>query len=639
MRMRRLFALGIATLFASCTTPGPPPPSAASLPRFIDEFFFAWVQRDPEWFSELRAFGDDVDPYGDLLSDVSLAAQQDNLRFARSALTRLRRYDLSEADGDTRVSAEALAWYLDDYVRGEPFLLSDYPVNQYDGEQLRLIAFMTDVHVIRSPLDAENYVVRLSKFGVRVEQLLEGLRAREVRGVIPPRPILAKVVAGLREFLAQPPAENPLVATFRARLAAVEGLESAEAEGLVAAAAEQVAETVYPAYHELSRYVEGLMSGAPEQAGVWRLPNGEAYYAHLVRHHTTLDIQPSEIHELGLREVERLQTQLRGVFAALGFEAESFGDVVRAYWDSFPESEPHYHPADTAGRERALAAYRALTDDARRHFADRFATMPQVPVAVEPFPPWQQEGATAATYVPPSLDGRRPGVFYVNLGRPVFRPRMQTLVYHEAIPGHHVQLGLQREAQRLPTFSRVVSFTAFSEGWAFYAERLALEQGLYEDAHSAISNLWYELLRSARLVVDTGLHHERWWRRDAMEWMRENLGDEQEAQVDRYIVRPAEALAYKIGEIRLLELRRRAQQELGARFEIVRFHDAMLSRGSLPLAVLERALERFIEAERSRSSDYSRSAKATSASPMVVPARPWPPAAITTNCRPPSRTR
>ncbi len=594
LRSRRALA-GLVLGLASCALPGPSRTPGASLARFVEEFFAGWVKLDPEWYAELRAFGDDVDPRGDLLNDVSLAAQQDRLRFARAGLARLSSYQPRRADPGLRAGAEALAWYLDDTLRGAPFQLNDYPVNPYDGEQLRLIAFMRDVHGIRTPRDAENYVVRLSRFGERIGQLIDGLRAREVRGVIPPRPLIVPVLEGLREFLAVPVRDNVLVTSFRARLEGVPGLSQPEILRLVEQAAARVADSVQPAYRALAGYVEQLEPKAPEQVGVWRLPNGDAYYAHLVRHYTTLERPPGELHELGLREVERLQAQLSGLLARLGFEAGSSADSLRAYLDS--GSAAGLPPEAAGARAARLADWRARIEAAPRSFADAFVAWPRGPLVVEPFAAYREAEAPAAAYEPPSLDATRPGVLRVNLGRPVSLPALQVLVYREAIPGHHLQMALQREARDLPSFSRLVSFAAYTEGWAGYAQRLARERGLYRDPHAEIAQLRDELLRAARLVVDTGIHHERWWRRDALLWMRANLGDEHAREVDRTIARPGRALADKIGELHLLELRDRARQALGPHFDAPRFHAAVLAQGSLPLPVLDGVVERFLEAE------------------------------------------
>jgi uncharacterized protein (DUF885 family) len=552
------------------------------------------VERDPEWLAELGPSGEGEVSLGDTLGDASLAARQDRLRLAAAALRRLEAYDLSQVEPPLRIAAEALRWVLDDEVRGAPFLLSDYPLNPYDGDPQRLVRLMTDPNRIGSPRDAESYLLRLSGFGSRIEQLLQGLEAREARGVIPPRPSLEKVLSDLRAFLAVPAGENELVTCFRARLDPL-GLDAAEIERLTRAARAEVERTVLPAYRELLRHAEGLLPKAPDEVGVWRLPGGDAYYAHRVRHHTTLEIEPAALHRLGLREVERLQGELRAALAALGFEAASTGDALRAYRASM-SGGPHLHGTDAAGRASALEDVRARVREARAHFAASFPALPRGEVAVEALPCPGRPGAPAIAYVPASLDGRRAAALRVDLERPLFLPSLQTGVYRAAIPGHHVQMGLQREDERLPTFSRLVSIPAFAEGWAGYAERLALEEGLYTDPHAALWRLEGELLRAARLVVDTGIHHERWWRRDALDWMRETLGHEHEDEVDRSSVLPGAALAGGIGAVRLLELREQARVDLGADFDRVRFHGAVLAHGSLPLAVLEGVLERFVAA-------------------------------------------
>jgi uncharacterized protein (DUF885 family) len=589
MGVRRACACATAALaWLSCAGMASTPSDA--LPRFMEEFFAAWAQRDPEWLAEQRPFGADVDPEGDRWTDASLAAQQDRVRVASAALTRLRSYPISHADPDTRFPAEALEWYLDDVVRGGPFLLSGLLFDPYAGEPLRLIRFLTDVHPIRSPVDAENYVLRLEALGPRIEQLQDALRAREASGVIPPRPILDELIAGIDAVLAEPPAQSRLVKSLETRSARLEGVDPERRQGWIDAATRAVADGVQPALRRLRGSLEALRAKAPEQAGVWRQPDGEAYYAYLVRHYTTLDLEAKEIHARALREVEALQGQLRSELAALGFEAPGFGDALRAYHASLPVAEPD------AGQ--ALAAVRDRVAQASQHFSPEQVALPRGALRVEPLPAGREPGEGGVRYLPPSLDGLRTGVLFVDPAAPPPPATRQALVYHDAIPGHHVQLGLQREATELPTFSRLVSFPAFRDGWAAYAGGLALEEGLYTDAPSRIAALEAELLRAARAVVDTGIHQRRWWRQDALDWMRENLGEPHEADVDRCIARPGEALAEPVGVWHLREQRERAQSALGPRFRARRFHDAVLGKGGLPLPVLDHVVDDFIERER-----------------------------------------
>jgi uncharacterized protein (DUF885 family) len=347
------------------------------------------------------------------------------------------------------------------------------------------------------------------------------------------------------------------------------------------AAAAEIESTVLPAFQALVDAVRRLETVAPDDVGAWALPDGTAYYAHVLRHHTTTDLTAEQIHELGLREVERIQAEMRAVFDTLGYPADErlltlMGRVAR-------EGGILYG-------DQIVAEYEALIEEARAEVEDAFDLHPSADVVVIPAP-------IGGYYVGPALDGSRPGAFFATMTGSEERFSMPSLAYHEAIPGHHTQIGIAQELD-LPSARKGVHFTAYSEGWALYAERLAYELGLYEeDAYGNIGRLQYELFRAVRLVVDTGLHARRWTYPQAVEYMVENTGLPQgtvEWEVARYIVWPGQAVSYKIGMLTLMEVRQRAMDALGDEFRLAEFHTVVLGHGHMPLGILERLVDEYI---------------------------------------------
>jgi uncharacterized protein (DUF885 family) len=360
---------------------------------------------------------------------------------------------------------------------------------------------------------------------------------------------------------------------------------------------------IVPAYGRLDALLAEQERTANDDAGVWRLPDGDAYYRTVLRSHTTTNLTPDEVHAMGLSEVARIQAEMRGILVAEGIDASDLRGALRR----LALDERQLYPDTDGGRAEILADYAAILKDAERRLPELFGRLPKASVVVERVPSFKEKGSAVAYYNPPSFDGARPGIFYANLRAPreVLKYRMRTLAYHEAVPGHHLQIALSFEQNAIPFFRRVIPFTAFIEGWALYAERLAAEQGFEPTPLDRIGQLQDELFRAVRLVVDTGIHARRWTREQAIEWMLQNTGMgeiEVTAEIERYIVMPGQACAYKIGQMKLLELRERAHTALGARLVedafLRAFHDAVLANGALPLEVLEVEMERWIAAQR-----------------------------------------
>jgi len=394
----------------------------------------------------------------------------------------------------------------------------------------------------------------------------------------------------MTSFAAGAPEEN-LLYTHLAEALAGAGVPEAESREILADARDAVAQAVVPGYRELIRLVADLAEDASDDAGVWKLPDGDAYYRHMLRFHTTSSLGPDEVHETGLAEIRRIHDQMRAILAAEGLPAEDPIATLTALG-----RDPRFlYPDTDEGRARILADYRAIIEEVSSRLPELFGRLPQAPVEVERVPVFKQAGAAGAYYNPPSLDGTRPGVFYANLRdvREISRSGMRTLAFHEAVPGHHLQIALAMENRELPLFRRFLPLTAFVEGWALYAERLALENGLHPTPYDELGALSAELFRAVRLVVDTGIHARRWTRERAIAFMMENAGSPETdatAEIERYIVNPGQACAYKIGQLEILALRERARRRLGERFDLRAYNDLVLSNGALPLDVLARVV-------------------------------------------------
>ena len=557
----------------------------------LDEFFeVSWKElslRDPE--GVLAAGAADLLGMEEVgLTDISDAYIRETYRMYGTVLEMLRSYDREALPPEQRVSYDVYEWFLDDRVREQEFMYYDYPVTFYPVTAVHeyVVRFFADLHPVASTQDAEDYVTRLGMVGVKFEQLLEGLRLREEAGIIPPRFASQWAVYGVRSMAESPAIQTPFYQSFEEKVEALDGIPEGEKQGLLQAAEEAILDSVLPGFQSLADYLEHLESVGPTDDGLWQFPRGDEYYAYLLRHYTTTKMTADEIHGLGIQELERIHDEMRTLFDELGYpEDESLPEL----YDRVAE-EGGYVAA-----EEVMGSYEAIIKEAEGRLDEAFAIRPQASVVVVKSP-------IRGLYVRGSLDGSRPGAFHAGPGIAAEAwYAMPTLAYHEAIPGHHFQIALSQEAD-LPGFRNVVGFSGYAEGWALYTERLAWELGWYEDdPYGDLGRLQGEAFRAARLVVDTGIHAKGWTFDQALDYLIENSGFEKgdsvdpEIEIARYIVMPGQATAYKVGMLKMLELRQRAMDQLGERFDLKEFHTIVLSNGSMPLEVLERVVDAYIE--------------------------------------------
>ena len=579
-----------------------------SIDHYYARVFIEFSMRHPMLLTGLGMLdGTPLDHYSDKLDDFSPEFEEKETKYLDRQIAILHSYDRTKLAPKERLSYDVLDWFLADQQQNGRFLFHDYPLNQLFGAQSEIPSFLMNTHPLKQPRDAENYLKRVARMGTAFDQVLEGVRKRESLGVIPPRFVIREVLDQMRGFVGKPPRENPLFTSFHTRTDSIPALEADARAALETRLEREIREVVYPAYQRMIAYEEGALAKATDDDGVWKLPNGDAYYDRCLQSITTTHLSADSIHALGEHEVAELQGEMRRLLASKGYPTQDLAGTLRGV---MAESRFGFPPGDS-GRTAILDGYQAILDDARVRVKNLFGIQPKARLEVKRVPQFKQATTPGAYYQGPSIGGKRPGVFYANLRDPAEtrRPEMRTLAYHEGIPGHHFQLSIQSELTGVPFFRRVIPFTAYVEGWGLYAERLGYDFGFQRDTYDSLGALQAELFRAVRLVVDTGIHREHWTRQQAIDYMVKNTGmkePEVVTEIERYIVMPGQACAYKVGQLELLALRERARRELGSRFDIRRFHDVVLGNGSLPLSLLDQVVNDWIQDELKRPSANQR---------------------------------
>ncbi len=564
--------------------------------HFYERAFIEFAFKTPELLSNLGLLDSTgLDFYNDDLNNASDSFQQEMNALVRKDLEVLRAYDRAKQSESQQLSTDILEWFLNNTVEGQKYMYHNYPLNQLNGDQSELPSFMDAIHRIKNEGDAEDYITRLSKFGIRFDQVLEGVKIREQKGIVPPVFVIEKVLDQMRGFVSQNVKSNILYVSFDKKVQKAGEISAEKKQELLGKAEEQVTKTVYPAYERMIDRLQQLKNKATADDGVWKLPDGDAYYAYALWNQTTTRMDPEQIHQLGLREVERIQNEMRAILDGLGIT----GKTISQHLNDLGDDPRFLYPGTEQGRKQCLAEYQSMIDEIDRGLSSAFDIRPKAGVRVERVPEFKEKTESGAYYNGPSLDGSRPGVFFANLRNMKEIPKwgMRTLAYHEAVPGHHFQIAIQMNLQGVPTFRKIIPFTAYSEGWALYAERLAWELGFQKDPYSNLGRLQAELFRAVRLVVDTGIHRKRWTREEAIRYMLNNTGmaeGEVTAEIERYIVNPGQACAYKVGQLKILELREKAKRELGNRFRLAEFHNVILKNGAMPMDILEQQIDKFI---------------------------------------------
>ncbi len=603
--MNRLLLITTTALLAACTAPGSHDPLAstpagtasvatrapsAELAALFDEYDRAQLALSPTGKAYRSIVDEDYGSWNEMTDEAAARQQALNTATLARMQARFRPETLSPAD---RLSYELFESMVQRGSAAYEFRDSAFLFDQMNGLQSFVPSFLINIHRVTDRATAEAYVSRLQQSGELIDQALAMADKRDAAGMMPPRWVYPYVISDARNVTRGAPfdtgEDSPIFADLQQKINALD-IPAPEKQRLIASGREALLQNLAPAYGRLIATMERQQARAPTDDGVWRLPRGGDYYAERLANYTTTDMTADQIHDLGLSEVARIHGEMGAIMQQVGFTGslQDFFAHVRA-------EDRFYHTT----REAYLAEVDAVLAPMEQALPRFFHTLPQSELVIKPVEAFREQSAGKAFYQRPSPDGSRPGTYYVNLYnlRDMLRPELEALAYHEGVPGHHLQLAVQTELGDVPAFRRFGGVTVYSEGWGLYSEELGKDMGFYQDPYSDFGRLGMDLWRAARLVVDTGLHHKRWSRERAMEWLSANTpnppGDVQKA-IERYIVYPGQATAYSIGKLKIMELRARSQAQLGERYDIRDFHDVVLLSGPVPLDVLERRVDAWI---------------------------------------------
>jgi uncharacterized protein (DUF885 family) len=558
---------------------------------FFRDFTADWVRHDPNQATSARYFsGDEQDRLERELTPQTLAWKRDRIQRARQGLAELGKFNRSSFTETQRISADLMQWQLNEVVREEPFFDYTFPLEQMNGANVRLVETLTVRHPLLTERDAENYVAALGDVRGQMEQAIDEARRLESKNTIPPKFILQATVKQMQGFADPSPSQNPFVTVFDGKMAAIKSLPDAKRRELRAAAEKVVGDDIYPAWKKAIALLEAQSAKATDDAGLWRLKGGAEAYAYFLHRYTTTSLTAAEIHEIGLKRVEEIESQMDALLRRLGRTEGSVKDRA----EKLKLDMRYPNPTSEESRAQIMRDIDGILADAQMRAALLFDLRPKSPVVAQPFPRFREANA-AANYNSPAPDGSRPGTFqYPRRIDNMTKFGLRSIVYHETVPGHHFQIALQVENKELPRFRQIGAFggiSALVEGWGLYAERLAAESGWYgDDIEGRLGQLYHEVFRARRLVVDTGLHAMKWTRQQGIDYGIEA------SEVERYAVFPGQACSYMIGELKIIELREKAKKALGDKFSLREYHNVVLRTGTVPLDLLERQVDAYIGA-------------------------------------------
>ena len=571
-----------------------------SLDHFLAKELIVSMTESPEYMTYLGLFDnfDFVTKHNQKLSIPSAEQSKENYENNVKKLKIIEGFDINTLEQDQRITQKiALFDTQNDIERYERFKYHSYPFNQISGNHLNLVEFMTDTHPLKSRTDAENYIERVQMFDEVLEANLLWLEEQKRQNIYAPKFVFDHVIKQLNELINYDDSENPLMVIFKDKVNKL-NLKTEETDKLIKELSKVISEDVKSGFQLILSFMESNYEMANKYHGVWSLPDGDDYYALRLRSYTTTDYSAEEIHQLGLQEVDRIGRRMKEIFLELGYKVDKpVGEMMNDL-----NEDPNFLYEDTEDRKKiVIDDYNQMVKEAEEDVRPYFYKFPSSPVEVRPVPEYSEKTAAGGYYQSPSLDGSRPGVFYANLYDIKQTPKygMRTLTFHEAVPGHHFQLALNIENEELTLYRRLgYSTSAHTEGWALYAEQLGVEIGMTKNLYDELGVLQSEMFRANRLVVDTGIHHKKWTREKAMDYMKKTTGmsdTEVRVEIERYIVWPAQATSYKMGMIKILELRERAKSALGEKFDLRDFHSIVLDHGIVPLFVLEDLIDQWIE--------------------------------------------
>lgn len=568
----------------------------------VNKFTIEFAANTPELLTGLGAIDNTIlDFHSGKLSDYTKARDAKDRERLKNARKMMNRFNPDKLKGQNKLTWEISTWFLDDIIEQASFDYSGYRVNQISGPTVDLPQFLTDIHVIKNEKSVKRYVSRLNEFGRVLSETKARVEDDRAHGVTPPDFIIDKAIGVMRAFIEKGAAENALVTTLPAKLDKIEGLSDGRKEAYVAEATKIVSDKIIPGYEAMIALFEDMRKTATHDAGIWRIPDGEKIYAAALHSNTTTDLSADEIHEIGVSEVNRIEAEMDAILQDQGLAEGSVSDRVKRLM----QDPAQQFPNTDEGRQQLLEFLNGINTEIMAEAPKYFITIPKQPLEIVRVPEYSQDSSPGGYYNPPALDGSRPGRFYINLKSTADNPRftLSTLFYHEGVPGHHFQLSASQLIKGVPLLRKVSPFNAYSEGWALYAERIAkTDMHRYDtDPLGDLGRLQAEMFRAVRLVVDTGMHSKRWSREEAIEYMISKTGmteDEVTREIERYVVWPGQACAYKTGQLAILRARARAEKELGDKFDLRQFHELVLGNGAMPLGILDNVVDEWVEKQK-----------------------------------------
>ncbi len=570
--------------------------ASADLNDFFEKEFQKEIEESPMMQTRMGMKTD----YG-IWDDFSSEKYVQDLEQAKKRLDYLKGIDVETLNNETRLSYELARRQAENEIDDYKYRFYNYPVEQMHGWHAELPAFLINMHRIDSVPDAKAYISRLIGLEKVMSDIIEQLKIREQNGIVPPKFVFDRTLDASRNIIKGKPFTkasdaSTLMEDFSAKVEKL-NISEKQKKGLLNEAEIALVDHVQPAYKSLIDFLENQQKRATVEAGVWKFPKGGDFYDNALKRVTTTNLTADEIHEIGLSEVARIHGEMENIMDEVGFEGS-----LEEFFNFMENDEQFYYENTEEGKAAYLKKAKALINTMKAKLPELFNTLPKADIVVKAVEPFREKSAGKAFYQQPAIDGSRPGTYYANLYDMNAMPKyeMEALAYHEGIPGHHMQIAIAQELEDIPKFRKFSFFTAYVEGWGLYSEYIPKEIGFYEDPYSDFGRLAMELWRSCRLVVDTGIHAKKWTRQEGIDYYKQNTPAAESAcvkMVERHIVMPGQATAYKIGMNKILDLREKAKERLGAKFDIRQFHDVVLTDGALPLNILESRVDSWVKSK------------------------------------------
>lgn len=561
--------------------------------QLFDTIFKEGVDRNPMRQTYL-GIKKDYDKWHDLSPENA----EKELAIAKANLVKVQAIDVTTLDAQTKISHSLFVQNLENQIADYKWRFHSYPVNQMYGTHSQIPAFLINQHSISNVKEAQDYIARVNGAEKLLAQLVEQLKLREDKGIIAPKFVFEHVIRDSKNILVGAPfdegKDSTIFADFSRKVNALD-IRHAEKSALIADVKDALIKSIKPGYEQLVSYLTVLETKADTRDGAWKFPDGEAFYNNALKRTTTTDLTSEEIHNIGLSEVARIHEEMRVIM-----EKVSFQGSLNDFFDFMRTDKQFYYPGTAEGKKAYIEKAVAVIDDMEGRLDSLFLTKPKASLKVKAVEAFREKSAGKAFYERPAPDGSRPGIYYANLYDMEAMPtyQLEALAYHEGIPGHHMQLAIKQELTGIPMFRKFGGYTAHTEGWGLYSEMIPKEIGLYQDPYSDFGRLAMELWRACRLVVDTGMHTKKWTRKESIEYYASNTPNalsDAVKMVERHVVMPSQATAYKIGMNKIIELREHAKQALGDKFDIREFHDVVLKNGPVPLNVLADLVDDYIK--------------------------------------------